>query len=950
MSTPKDYSATLNLPRTAFPMKANLAALEPSMLAQWDERRVFEAMVEKNAEGPLFVLHDGPPYANGHLHAGHALNKILKDFVVKYRALTGHLADFVPGWDCHGLPIEQAVEKRLREQKVDKRTLSKREFLQKCREYALEFIDVQRAEFKRLGVFARWSEPYRTLDFAYEAQELRELATLAEKGLLSRQQKPVYWCVVDQTALAEAEVEYDEAHVSPSVYVAFPADGDLSRLSSTLAGRAVHFAIWTTTPWTLPANRAICVHPDFEYVFYALDAQRTVVVAKDLLLPTLARIAPAHLHPTSVKLGDGVFDSTALVDATRVLAYATGEDLKGLTYRHVLLERSAPIICGEHVTLEAGTGLVHTAPGHGQEDYVVGLTNHLEVYNPVRSDGRYDDSVPERLRGVKVFDANPLVVAWLAELGVLLNPAGETVTNSYPTCWRCHTDVIFRATPQWFVSLDTTGLRSKALAQVDDAVTWVPAWGKERIRGMLETRPDWCISRQRSWGVPIPVAICTQCEGAQADPRLMRRVADAVEREGAATWYETPVADFLPEGHRCPFCGATTFRRETDILDVWFDSACSFAAVAERRAHSRVPVDLYLEGSDQHRGWFHSSLLVGVGTRGYAPYRTCLTHGFVVDGQGEKQSKSKGNTVAPQKIIDKHGAEVLRLWVASSDYRDDVRLSWDILESLSEGYRKIRNTVRYALSNLFDFDPTIDAVAESELLPLDRWVLGKLDTLVLKVRAAYEAYEFHTVHHAVLNFCSTELSARYFDIQKDTLYTRRKNGQKRRSAQTALYRIAHDLLVLLAPITSFTSEEGFAALPGAHPSSVFLATFPPAREAEVDPALEQVFEVRAAVLPVLEAARRDKRIGKSLEAQVLLTASGELKALLHAQVEALPEFFIVSQVQLLPVAGPAAVEVLPGLWVEVALAQGTKCPRCWTHADEVGAQEVCQRCVEALAP
>jgi isoleucyl-tRNA synthetase len=946
MSTAKDYTATLNLPKTTFPMKANLAALEPAMLTQWDERRVFEAMVAQNANGPLFVLHDGPPYANGHLHAGHALNKILKDIVVKYRGLTGHLADFVPGWDCHGLPIEQAVEKRLREQKVDKRTLSKREFLQKCRDYALEFIDVQRAEFKRLGVFGRWNEPYRTLDFAYEAQELRELATLAEKGLLSRQQKPVYWCVVDQTALAEAEVEYDEAHSSPSVYVAFPAEGDLSRLSSTLTGRAVHFAIWTTTPWTLPANRAICVHPDFEYVFYALDEQRTVVVAKDLLLPTLARIAPTHLKATTVRLGEGQFDSTALVEATRVLAYATGEDLKGLTYRHVLLDRVAPIICGDHVTLEAGTGLVHTAPGHGQEDYVVGLANRLEVYNPVKSDGRYDDSVPERLRGLKVFDANPLVVAWLAELGVLLNSAGEMVTNSYPTCWRCHTDVIFRATPQWFVSLDATGLRERALAQIDHAVTWVPSWGKDRIRGMLETRPDWCISRQRSWGVPIPVAICAKCEGAQADPRLMRRVADAVERDGAAAWYETPIADFLPEGHRCPFCSGTTFRRETDILDVWFDSACSFAAVAERRA--RVPVDLYLEGSDQHRGWFHSSLLVGVGTRGYAPYRTCLTHGFVVDVQGKKMSKSEGNTVAPQKITDKYGAEVLRLWVASSDYRDDVRLSWGILDSLSEGYRKIRNTVRYALSNLFDFDPTVDTVAQ--LQPLDRWVLAKLDALVVKVRAAYEAYEFHTVHHAVIDFCSNELSALYFDIQKDTLYTRRKNGLKRRSAQTALYRIAHDLLVLLAPITSFTAEEAFAALPGAHPSSVFLATFPVAAGLPADPALERLFQVRAAVLPVLEVARRDKRIGKSLEAQLRVTASGELRALLEQWHEQLPEFFIVSQVALVPTASDAAVEVQPGLWVEVAPAAGTKCPRCWTHAAEVGAQEVCHRCVEALAP
>jgi isoleucyl-tRNA synthetase len=947
--TPKDFTSTLNLPKTAFPMKGNLATLEPTLVAQWKTQRTFEAMVAAREGSARFVLHDGPPYANGQLHAGHALNKVLKDMVVKYRTLAGYQADFVPGWDCHGLPIEQAVEKRLREQKVDKRTLSRAEFLQRCRDYALEFVDAQRTGFERMGVLGRFDQPYLTLSFDYEAQELRELATIAEKGLLVRKQKPVWWCVVDQTALAEAEIEYDEQHTSPSAFVAFEVTADLSHLSSTLTGRRVQLAVWTTTPWTLPANVAVCVHPELEYVFYALDDARAVVVAKDLLLPTLSTIAPTHLKTTSVKLGEGHFDATALTDVTRVLAYALGSDLEGLVYRHPFLARGGRVIGGAHVTLEAGTGLVHTAPGHGQDDFVVGQANGLEVLQPVKADGTFDDTVPERLRGLKVFAANPVVLQWLHELGALLNPLGETVINSYPTCWRCHTDVISRATPQWFMSLDETGLRTRALAQVDEAITWIPRWGRDRIRGMLETRPDWCLSRQRTWGVPIPVAICEGCGEARADATLMRTVADLVGQHGAAAWYETPLEHLLPAGFRCAACGGATFRKETDILDVWFDSACSFAAVAERRPHHHVPVDLYLEGSDQHRGWFHSSLLVGVATRGAAPYRACLTHGFVVDGQGNKMSKSKGNTVSPDDIIARVGAEVMRLWVASSDYRDDVRLSWTILDSLAEGYRKVRNTVRFALSNLFDFDPATNAVAEGALQPLDQWVLSRLDVLVATVRKAYEAYEFHLVAHAIIDFCAVELSSVYFAIQKDVLYTRRTDGPKRRSAQTTLHRLASELLVMLAPITSFTSEEAFAYLPGPKAASVFLADFPTPR-GRGDRALigevEQVLSVRTAVLPLLEAARREKRLGRSEEACVRLTATRELHALLSRWLPALPELLIVSQVLLVDDAPTA---LTPDLKADITLAPGAKCPRCWLQALEVGAQELCQRCVDALA-
>jgi isoleucyl-tRNA synthetase len=949
--TTKDYKATLNLPATDFPMKGNLGQLEPKMLAFWDEHRVFEAMLAKNQSRPPFVLHDGPPYANGKLHAGHALNKILKDIVVKYQNLAGRRADFMPGWDCHGLPIEQAVEKKLREQKVDKRTMSREAFLQKCREYALEYIDVQAAEFKRMGVFARWDAKYRTLDFDYEAQEIRELAKFAASGALFRKNRPVFWCVYDQTALALAEVEYEDIKV-PSTYVAFPAHGDLAAKWGFLAGKQVAFAIWTTTPWTLPANLAISVHPKFEYVFYELSPGRVVVVAKGLLAKALADFAPEHLKVKDVTLGEASFDAAVFTEPQRILGYALGEELEKLEYRHAFLDKTLPIVTGEHVTLEAGTGLVHTAPGHGPDDYEVGLRYGLDIYNPVKADGRYDDTVGAGLAGQFVFDANETVPKLLQEKGALLNQPGEFITTSYPHSWRSKKPVIFRATPQWFISMDATGLRQRALEQIDSAVTWVPAWGRDRIHGMLSTRPDWTISRQRTWGVPIPTAVCSACNEALIDAALMNRVADVVAKEGAAAWYEKPLSAFRPEGATCPACKKDTLQKETDILDVWFDSACSFAAVIEAREKLPVPVDLYLEGSDQHRGWFHSSLLVGVGTRGRAPYKTCLTHGFVVDGNGNKMSKSMGNTVSPDDITKKHGAEVMRLWVAASDYRDDVRLSMGILDGLAEGYRKIRNTVRYALSVLSDFDPTRDAVADAQLPPLEQWVSARLDALVEKVKKAYDAYEFHLVFHAIVEFCANELSAQYFDISKDTLYTGKKTGPGRRAAQTVLYRVARELLVMLAPVTSFTAEEAWQYLPGEKPKSVFLVDFPAPRggfKPETVAALDGLFGVRKLVLPLLEAARRDKLIGKSLEAKVTLAATGATKQLIEGHAADLAELFIVSQVELAAAPGDKATKVSDELSAEVARADGNKCPRCWAYRPEVGAQELCARCTDAVA-
>lgn len=960
-SSRKDLDATVHLPRTEFPMKGNLGQLEPRLLAWWREQDVWRQLLAKNAGREPFVLADGPPYANGHLHAGHALNKVLKDIVVKFRNLSGRPCDFIPGWDTHGLPIEQAVEKRLKEQKLDKRALSRDALLERCREYALEFVDIQRAEFQRLGIFGSWDAPYRTLDFSYEAQEVRELAAFARRGMLYRRKKPVAWCLQDQTALAEAEVEYAE-HTSPSAYVAFDAGPELVDRLPQLKGQRVSFVIWTTTPWTLPANLAIAVNPEFEYVFYRLE-DRVLCVAKDLLAKVLAEVKSDELAVKHVQLPTGEVSSPALVDPSRILAYATGEELEHVTYQHPFLARQGRVVLGEHVTLDAGTGLVHTAPGHGQEDYEVGLKYGLDIYNPVRADGRYDDTVGEGLAGRRVFEANPVVLDLLVQRGALLNDKSDTVTHSYPHCWRCHQPVIQAATYQWFIPMDapfhgTQTFRQVVLEQVGQ-VQWVPSWGQSRIRGMLEGRPDWCISRQRSWGVPIPIAYCDGCDDAVVSPEVMERVAAAVEQEGAGVWYRTPVKDFLGADFACPRCGKGEFHRETDILDVWFDSACMASAVLAKR--QRVPADLFLEGSDQHRGWFHSSLLVSVGTRDVAPYKACLTHGFVVDGQGEKMSKSRGNTVAPDKVIQQYGAEVLRLWVAASDYRNDVRLSDAILKGLSEGYRKIRNTLRYALGNLHDFDPAKDAVAGDKLLPLDQWARGRLAQVAARVRQAYEDYEFHLVYATVVDFCANDLSAVYFDILKDRLYTAKQDGPARRGAQTVLHEVLTVLLPLLAPVMSFTAEEAWQHLPGERAKSVFLAGFAEAK-ATMPPELEvryaKLFAVRGAVQGALEMARRDKRIGASLEARVVLSATGAVHELLEAHLAELPGLFIVSQVELTdaPTEAAKALEVSQtlgdgaSLSVEVLPALGSKCPRCWVYSEAVGqGGDVCLKCREALS-
>jgi len=943
-----DYKETIQLPRTDFPMKGNLPKREPEILREWEELGVFAALVEKNRRSgaPRFDLHDGPPYANGDIHIGHALNKILKDLIVKYRNMLGQVADYVPGWDCHGLPIELKVDKELGHKKRD---MDRPAIIAACRAYARKWIDRQRDEFKRLGIFGRWSEPYATMDRAYEAEIVRALARVAEKGYLFRGKKPVYWCTTDRTALAEAEVEYED-HVSPSIFVGFDVLGDLP--DPKLRGRKARLAVWTTTPWTLPANLAVAVHPGLTYVAYDLRG-RVLVVAKDLLAPFLAECAPAELTVKDAPLahtpaaheattGGGGVPVAGLADPARVLAYFEGKALEGVRYRHPFMDRECPVILGEHVTLEAGTGLVHTAPGHGQEDYEVGQKYRLEVLNPVDGAGRFTAEAG-KYAGKSIWEANPEIVRDLQASGHLLSDPAATLKHSYPHCWRCRRPVVILATDQWFLSLEHDGLRRRTLSEIE-RVEWIPRWGKERIYGMIEHRPDWCLSRQRTWGVPIAVFYCEACNEPLVSPAVMERVAKAFEEEGIEAWYRREPKEFVG-GERCK-CGGTAFRREQDILDVWWDSGVSWSAVCGSRGMP-VPVGLYLEGSDQHRGWFHSALLTSMAIRGAAPYRAVLTHGFVVDAQGRTMSKSRGTGVAPEEIIKKYGAEILRLWVASADYRDDVRLSEEILSGLAEGYRKIRNTVRWAIGNLFDFDPAKDAVPVAELLPIDRWALARLVEWAAAVEKAYADYEFHLAYHATIELCSVDLSSIYFDVIKDRLYTARKDGKARRSGQTVLHLVAQDLLRLLAPILSFTAYEAWKHLPGRPAENVFLAGFPSRQRPGDADALEarygKLFEVRAAVQKALEIARQAKLIGSGLEAMVTVKAEGETLSLLESAKDELPTLFIVSKVVL--AKGP--------LDVEVARAPGKKCERCWLYAEDIGKAPahptVCGKCAEALA-
>jgi len=923
-----DYKDTLNLPVTDFPMRGNLPQREPEMLKKWESMQLYRKIEEAGKGRPNFTLHDGPPYANGHIHIGHALNKILKDIVIKSRRMEGFYAPYVPGWDCHGLPIELMVDKQLGKEKA---TMSKVQVRRECRTYAEKWVGIQSQEFERLGVLGEWDHPYLTMTTNYEAATARELARFAERGGLYKGKKPVHWCSSCVTALAEAEVEYAD-HTSPSIYVKFPYADELPAELADLAGKPLFFVIWTTTPWTIPANLGVSLNPELTYVAVEVNGE-VLVLAEGLLGSVMKAVG---------------------VESYQVLKSFSAELFDKKNCRHPFYDRPSLIMLGSHVTLEAGTGCVHTAPGHGHDDYVIGLKYGLEIYNPVDDYGRYREDM-ELFGGMKLTDANDAVNAKLQEVGALLQ-LGK-VSHSYPHCWRCKKPIIFRATEQWFISMESNELREKSLKHIND-VQWIPRWGRERIFGMIEKRPDWCISRQRSWGVPITVFYCEKCGEALADGKTMHHVADQFEEVGSDVWFEKDAAELLPAGTTCPSCGHGTFTKEMDILDVWFDSGVSHAAVVEHRDYLQSPADLYLEGSDQHRGWFHSSLLASVGTRGIAPYKAVLTHGFVVDGQGKKMSKSTGNVVAPEEVIKKFGAEILRLWVAAQDYRDDIRISQEILQRLSDAYRRIRNTARYILGNLHGFDPATDMVADQDLLELDRWALSRLEGLVNRVERSYDEYEFHILYHAVHNFCSVDMSAFYLDVLKDRLYTAPPKSVARRSAQTAMYKVLDALTRLIAPVLSFTADEIWVELPGQREESVHLASFPRFETKYLDTQLEEryadLLKIRSDVSKALEVARNEKLIGHSLDARVVLAApAGPWAELLNSYRDELATLFIVSQAELVEsLSEGMAGEEVPGLRVLIAKAQGEKCERCWNYATSVGENtahtSICHRCVAAL--
>ncbi|HYE13793.1 MAG TPA: isoleucine--tRNA ligase [Pyrinomonadaceae bacterium] len=1003
--TPLDLKSTVNLPKTGFAQKANLGQSEPARLKKWDEAGLYARLRRERSGRERFILHDGPPYANADIHLGTALNKILKDIVVKSRSMMGYDAPYVPGYDCHGLPIEQHVERALEKKGRKRADLSQVSFRRACREHAAGALKRQTADFQRLGILGLWEDPYLTMSNHYEAETARLFGRFVERGYVYKGARPVYWCVHDQTALAEAEVEYRE-HTSPSVYVKFPlSEGNLEAkafkreiLGDQDDPRKVFFLIWTTTPWTLPSNLGIAVNPNFEYAAVQHNGE-VFVVASDLVATLAEKLGlGADGRPA------GEADAWPAVPSPRVLARFPGSRLDRLEARHAWLDRPSLLMVGEHVTLggeadaeteldvseardkkvtgKAGTGLVHTAPGHGHDDFVIGKSYGLEIYCPVDNAGRFTSEV-EHFAGQGVFEANPRIVEFMRGRGLLV--FDEPYGHRYPHCWRCKNPVIFRATPQWFVSLDTpagdgrdferdddgrdvsnftddvtnepTSLRGAALREIE-GVEWVPAWGEERMRNMLKGRPDWCVSRQRVWGVPIPAFYCSGCGETVADASVINHVADVFERESADAWYAREARELLPEGFRCPKCGVAEFTKETDILDVWFDSGSSSVAVLERYEGLRWPADVYLEGGDQYRGWFNSSLMVALAAHDRAPYRAVVTHGWVINVQGQKMSKSEGTGISPNEVVKASGAEILRLWVASSDFQEDVRCSDEILQRASDAYRKMRNTARFALGNLDGFDPRRDSVPLGEMFEIDRWALSELDAVIERVVAAYKAYEFHAAYHALYNFCTVTLSARYFDIIKDRLYTAAPKSHARRSAQTALNYIADALARLLAPVLAFTADEIWENLPEVKAGgdsvapSVHLVEFPLVgreRDTGLSQRWSRLFEVRDTVLRALEEARIAKRIGSSLEAHVLLSADRKTNALLEQYREELRYLFIVSQVSLTLSGEEEAREVS----VAVERADGQKCERCWNYSVRVGEfaryPTVCERCVEALA-
>ncbi len=931
-----DYKDTLNLPRTDFPMRAQLPKKEPEMVSFWAKNQAYTQMIQANPKGESFILHDGPPYANGHIHLGTAMNKILKDIIVKSRNLLGYKAEYVPGWDCHGLPIEHKVEQELQNEQYNLSTL---EIRQRCRDYALKYLDVQREEFQRLGVLGTWHDPYLTMSPEYEAATAAELCNFIERGSVLRRKKPIYWCISCQTALAEAEVEYAE-HTSHSIYVAFPLqDEELARKYGLDADK-IYIPIWTTTPWTLPGNLALAVHPDFSYVLIQVGSAY-YLLAEKLLEECLQKFGWSDYS---------------------LIAHFQGRNLEGLQARHPFYDRKSQVVLADYVTLETGTGCVHTAPGHGQEDYETGCKYGLPVYAPLDDQGVFLSEV-EYFSGMDVFAANPRIIELLRDKGLLL--AQSEMTHSYPHCWRCKKPVIFRATTQWFITMEANDLRNRALEAIDHKVQWIPAWGRQRIRNMIAHRPDWCISRQRSWGVPIIALLCQKCGLAYHDPAWVRDIVQRIaeHENGADYWFQASLEEIRPQDLSCANCGQSQWQKETDILDVWFDSGTSYAAVLEKRPECSFPADMYLEGSDQHRGWFHSSLLASVGTREQAPYRTVLTHGFVVDGQGKKMSKSIGNVIAPQDIMDRYGAEILRMWVASENYQEDLRISEKILKQLVDNYRRIRNTCRFILGNLWDFDPQKHALPEHELLPLDRYMLQVMRDKHQNILSNYQKYELHKVFHTIHNLCVNELSSFYLDILKDRLYISGPDSLQRRSAQNALYDILFLLLQDMAPIMSFTAEEAYSYLTasrGLSGQSIFSLQIsfkqPEAMPAEEKQLWDLVYLLRNEANKAMEPPRKAAVIGHSLDAHLDIYLQEQLQAQLDFAVQYLREICLVSSIAVHPAQqAPADAyqsQELPGLNIKVSHARGTKCVRCWNFSQETGQDanrpELCPRCAEVM--
>lgn len=919
----QDYNSTLNLPKTEFPMRAGLPKSEPVTLKKWEDNKVYEKLMEKNEGKPLFVLHDGPPYANGNIHLGTALNKVLKDIIVRYKNMAGFKAPYVPGWDTHGLPTE--LKARAKAGVGNSATIDDLELRKICSEFASGYIDDQRNQFKRLGGLGEWNNPYITLLPEFEATQIRIFSEMACKGYIYKGLKPVYWCSDCKTALAEAEIEYaeDPCH---SIYVKFNVTDDLGKLSALgIDPSKTYFVIWTTTTWTLPANVAICVGPQYNYA---------VIKCND------------EYYIMAEELYKSAMEAAELTDY-EVVATIKGSELEYMKTQHPFLDRQSLVIVGDHVTLESGTGCVHTAPGHGVDDYIV-CRNYPEIpiIVPVDADGVLTEEAGQ-FAGLKTEDANKPIAMHLEETGALF--ALKKIIHQYPHCWRCKKPVLFRATDQWFCSVDD--FKDEAVKAIQD-VEWIPGWGKDRITSMVKERKDWCISRQRKWGVPIPIFYCEDCGEALIDKDAMSAVADLFEKEGSNAWYTHEADEILPNGTKCPKCGCNHFSKEKDIMDVWFDSGSSYAAVLQKRPYLHFPADLYLEGADQYRGWFQSSLLTSVATQGTAPYKTVLTHGWVVDGEGRKMSKSLGNGIEPQEIIDQYGADILRLWVASSDYHADIRISKDILKQLSESYRKIRNTARYILGNLYDFNPDTDKVNANDLYPIDKWALVKLNELISKVKTAYDKYEFHQVYHSIHNFCVVDMSNFYLDVLKDRLYTEKAESLSRRAAQTTIYTIVDAMTRMISPILAYTSDEIWGYMPHSkddNTENVVFTSMPEQVEISVEDGFmdkwDRIHELRDSVKKTLESFIKDKTIKSSLEAVVNLSASGEAFEFISYVKDELAAAFIVSSVNI-------AQGDTDEIKIEIEKANGGKCERCWSISETVGEDSdhptLCSRCCEIL--